>query len=103
MFKSTLVYITAFTVLISIGGEYAKAQQRQQEGQISPKAGDAQVLGVQEVGLRSWQPQPKQLPEPQEINVGLPPQVKLTPGPEKPGGVPDNEDHDGIQVKVLNP
>ncbi|WP_299484489.1 hypothetical protein [Acaryochloris sp. IP29b_bin.137] len=104
MFKSFFVCSTVLTVLLSLGGEYAGAQQRRQNRpSTSSNPSDAEVLGVQEVGIRAWQPQPKQLPDPQEISVGLPPQVKLTPGPDKPGEVPENEDHRGIQVKVLNP
>lgn len=104
MFKSTFVYTTALMVLLSMGGGSAEAQQRRQNQQAaSSKPSDAEILGVQEVGLRAWQPQPKQLPEPEEISVDLPPQVKLTPGPDKPGDIPENEDHEGIQVKVLNP
>lgn len=104
MFRSTFVCTTVLMVLLSMGGNHADAQHSGQKRQsASSKTSNAAALGVQEVGLRSWQPQPKQLPEPQELSVGLPPQVKLTPGPDKPGEVPENEDHHGIQVKVLNP
>lgn len=104
MFRSTFVCTTLLMVVLSMGGENAMAQQRRQNRQsASSKTGNAKTLGVQEVGIRSWQPQPKQLPEPQEISIGIPPQVELTPGPDKPGDIPEQEDHRGIQVKVLNP
>ncbi|MGR3274841.1 hypothetical protein ACSYAD_06980 [Acaryochloris marina NIES-2412] len=104
MFRSTFVCTTLLMVVLSMGGENAMAQQRgQNRPSASSKTGDAKTLGVQEVGIQSWQPQPKQLPEPQEISIGIPPQVELTPGPDKPGDIPENEDHRGIQVKVLNP
>lgn len=104
MFRLTFVCTTLLMVVLSMGGENAMAQQRRQNRpSTSSKTGNAKTLGVQEVGIRSWQPQPKQLPEPQEISIGIPPQVELTPGPDKPGDIPENEDHRGIQVKVLNP
>lgn len=104
MFRLTFVCTTLLMVVLSMGGEDAMAQKRGQNRQsASSKTGDAKALGVQEVGIRSWQPQPKQLPEPQELSIGLPPQVELTPGPNKPGEIPEQEDHRGIQVKVLNP
>lgn len=104
MFRLTFVCTTLLMVVLSMGGENAMAQQRgQNRPSASSKTGDAKTLGVQEVGIRSWQPQPKQLPEPQEISIGIPLQVELTPGPDKPGDIPENEDHRGIQVKVLNP
>lgn len=104
MFRLTFVCTTLLMVVLSMGGENAMAQQRgQNRPSASSKTGNAKTLGVQEVGIRSWQPQPKQLPEPQEISIGIPPQVELTPGPDKPGDIPENEDHQGIQVKVLNP
>jgi len=100
MFKSAFAYTTMFMVLLSVGGEYARAQKK---SPISTKPSDAEILGVQEVGLPAWQPKAQQLPEPEEINVQVPRQVELTPGPNKPGDIPENEDHRGIQVKVINP
>lgn len=106
MSKSIVVITTLLLMAVmSVGSNHhAIAQQNTQPRKAkAAKVGNAAMLGVQEVGLQSWQPQPKQLPEPEEISVGLPPQVKLTPGPEKPANAPENEDHRGVQVKVLNP
>jgi hypothetical protein len=105
MLRSTSVLITIMlTVLLSIGGERAVAQQKNQSRKVNPApAGNAKALGVQEVDLKSWRPQPKQLPTPEEVKVGLPPQVQLAPGPQKPGKLPEQEDHRGVQVEMLNP
>lgn len=105
MSKSIVAVTTSlFMVLLSMGGDKAIAQQKTQNQKANAaKVGNADMLGVQEVGLESWPSKPQERPNPKEINVDLPPDVKLTPGPEKPNNPPDQEDHRGIQVKVLNP
>ena len=105
MSKSIVVATTSLLmVFLSMSGDKAIAQQKTQDRKANAaKIGNADMLGVQEVGLKSWEPQPKELPDPEEISVDLPNQIKLTPGPEKPNNPPDQEDHRGIQVKVLNP
>jgi hypothetical protein len=101
--KSALI-TTMLTVILSFAGESAVAQQKNQSGKVNPSpAGKAKALGVQEVDLKSWRPQPQQFPTPKEVKVGLPPQVQLAPGPRKPGELPEQEDHQGVQVEMLNP
>lgn len=104
MFRSTVVFTTTIFMVLLVGGKGSVAQQQRQDNQVkTAQPGDAAALGVQEVGLQSWQPQPQKLPKPKEISVGAKSQVELTPGPKKPGDLPANEDHRGIQVNVLNP
>ncbi len=104
MFRSTVVLTTTiFMVLLNVGEPGSVAQQRQDNQVKTAQPGDAAALGVQEVGIEAWQPQPQQLPQPKEISAGATSQVELTPGPKKPGDVPEQEDHRGIQVNVLNP
>lgn len=91
-------------VCLTMGGSKAIAQQKVQSPKTdTAKTGNADTLGVQEVGIQSWEPEPQAPAKPEEISVDLPSQVKLTPGPAKPNNPPDQEDHRGIQVEVLNP
>lgn len=105
MTKSIAVVTTSLLmVCLTMGGNMAIAQQQAQNQKANTaKTGNAEALGVQEVGIQSWEPESQELPKPEEISVDLPNQVKLTPGPEKPNNPPDQEDHRGVQVKVLNP
>jgi|GEM_PF-6047806 len=105
MSKSIVVVTTSLLmVCLTMGGSKAIAQQKVSNPKANTaKNGNAETLGVQEVGIQSWETEPQELPEPEEISVDLPNQVKLTPGPEKPNNPPDQEDHRGIQVKILNP
>ncbi|NJK41788.1 MAG: hypothetical protein HC934_11445 [Acaryochloridaceae cyanobacterium SU_2_1] len=97
-----LLTTTLFTLLLALGGEVARSQSRVVQKNAA-RPSDAEILGVQEVGLESWRPAPLGLPLPEEIEINVNRKVELAPGPEKPGNLPEYEDHRGIQVKVDNP